>query len=929
MLHLLAYLLIRGSNNELETSVHRTLEALKQEWLKTFSQDPDATGVITVGFERPDPSIYSLVPNDARGRVLFAESSRYAFPQAFKVSSVPHEIETQDGPSFKVYMALTGWGYEVDHPNQTDYPTESSHLLLTKKTTDSNFSDWVKVVTLKYPNLITLLLDCEIYDEESYLKNESKLSFPIRDATATFRYEVTANAPVEKDTIMLNLRALPPWLINVSLSSLGLSVRINNSLSAQGINLVSDLEQIGSLKLMKIPNFGNRSFGELASGLVRAFGRGSKFCVSLESSIHSVLRERENIQPLSNEALNARSSLKHLIKLGKGRGHVTHEEINNFLSKGLVGTEAVDTIVSSLKAAGIDVFDRHTSIEGSSIIVGLISILESLPQRHREVFRARMGWGESANTLEEVGRKFGLTRERVRQIESKSLRFIVQDASLWIKDLDMKLSQALLDRESPLLVVGLGLIDPWFKDCESTFKPFSYVLEKFFSPPKYFIVEIDGHSYVTRLSAEMWQKALKTATSILETRANDEPVLLENEARLLVESQINRDSSEMRSMLWHVATLRAHFYERSDGVRVLGGYGLSAERVVEAVLKQSDTPLHYSELAKLCNEKGHDLDIRRVHNAAASVGLLLSRGVYGLEKHIDISLDERDEIISQVQNIFSENLSKQWHTSELVEELAVRGFDYEGRLSSYELDAILKAGSDLAYLGRMVWAVRSDSALGVGNRVNLWQAVVSLLQSQSGPMTHHEIKAKLSKDRGLRANFQIFPGDPLIRVGEGLWGLLWRDVPFGSSEADDFVHELLGLLSQTGQGIHHSEIVSSLQSTRSFAVKADPILLASLAARHEKISLDRGGYLYLPDWGNSRRLTQVGALKKALELHPEGVTVTNLTVQVSEMLGRDVDRRSVAALLMKLAEYDHDGGIWIAKENNQESDFRDNSSSQS
>jgi len=51
------------------------------------------------------------------------------------------------------------------------------------------------------------------------------------------------------------------------------------------------------------------------------------------------------------------------------------------------------------------------------------SILDVLGEREREVLEMRFGLkdGES-HTLEEVGRAFGVTRERVRQIESKALR---------------------------------------------------------------------------------------------------------------------------------------------------------------------------------------------------------------------------------------------------------------------------------------------------------------------------------------------------------------------------------------------------------------------------------------------------------------------------------------------------------------------------
>src|SRR5262249_48996452 len=49
--------------------------------------------------------------------------------------------------------------------------------------------------------------------------------------------------------------------------------------------------------------------------------------------------------------------------------------------------------------------------------------LASLPQREREVVVMRYGLGGSeAQTLEEIGRRLGLTREGVRQIELESPR---------------------------------------------------------------------------------------------------------------------------------------------------------------------------------------------------------------------------------------------------------------------------------------------------------------------------------------------------------------------------------------------------------------------------------------------------------------------------------------------------------------------------
>jgi RNA polymerase primary sigma factor len=53
------------------------------------------------------------------------------------------------------------------------------------------------------------------------------------------------------------------------------------------------------------------------------------------------------------------------------------------------------------------------------------TILDALPYREARILRLRFGLEDGRfYTLEEVGRKFGLTRERIRQIETKALRHL-------------------------------------------------------------------------------------------------------------------------------------------------------------------------------------------------------------------------------------------------------------------------------------------------------------------------------------------------------------------------------------------------------------------------------------------------------------------------------------------------------------------------
>lgn len=60
----------------------------------------------------------------------------------------------------------------------------------------------------------------------------------------------------------------------------------------------------------------------------------------------------------------------------------------------------------------------------------LESVLDTLTDREENVLRLRFGLEDGrTRTLEEVGRVFGVTRERIRQIEAKSVTKVTSSKS--------------------------------------------------------------------------------------------------------------------------------------------------------------------------------------------------------------------------------------------------------------------------------------------------------------------------------------------------------------------------------------------------------------------------------------------------------------------------------------------------------------------
>jgi RNA polymerase primary sigma factor len=85
-----------------------------------------------------------------------------------------------------------------------------------------------------------------------------------------------------------------------------------------------------------------------------------------------------------------------------------------------VGEDGDATLGDLIKAP--DTVDPHAAAEASALQRAVTAALSELTPREQRILRMRFGIGSTAeHTLEEVGQEFGVTRERIRQIEAKAI----------------------------------------------------------------------------------------------------------------------------------------------------------------------------------------------------------------------------------------------------------------------------------------------------------------------------------------------------------------------------------------------------------------------------------------------------------------------------------------------------------------------------
>ena len=469
-----------------------------------------------------------------------------------------------------------------------------------------------------------------------------------------------------------------------------------------------------------------------------------------------------NIQTVADLASWSSSELLSLPNFGR----TSLRETMEVLSKALDSGPKFETSSSS----------KHQPT--NRLLFDIRQSLSILSERERHILSSRLGFETNQKTLQQVADECHLTRERVRQMERHSTRKLLE-RSLWRDILLSKIEKLSIGRDYPLPVAGVEAIDPWFENL-SHHLDFARNMVKTFFNNQLYILEIDGILYFSFINQAEWEQVISDTTATFSSAIGQN--WTERYARSLVQNLLPENAREFNSFLWEKATEYCHFSALSNGEKKLIGFGRGAEESVRTILVESDSPLHYTEIAKRVSLKlGKTLEARRAHQAAANIGLLFGRGIYGLSRHLPLSNEEMMNLINEIEGIVcAESLNKQWHTNELLSILAEREIGNIDKLNKYLLDIVLAESTVLKSLGRMIWAHVSavdDDA----TRINLHQAVVSLVKDAGHPLTTNEIIQKLTRIRGVSEHFQIFPNDPLIRLRPGVWGIKDRDAPLASN----------------------------------------------------------------------------------------------------------------------------------------------------
>lgn len=265
-------------------------------------------------------------------------------------------------------------------------------------------------------------------------------------------------------------------------------------------------------------------------------------------------------------------------------------------------------------------------------------LIQHLPERSRDVIVSRFGLGAKnrSETLDAIGKRYGITRERVRQIENHAIK-LIQDSQALAKEAAVFGSLENAIRELGGILSERMLLNEFAKDEEA--KNHLYFLLTVGKP---FTMAKETGDFKTRwyVDAEI-AKAVEDALKQTHATVKPSEVLSEQQLVQHVMTCLSRVNAKYRSE----DTVR-RWLELSNCLmrNPLGEWGKADAPGIRVknirdhaylALKRNGSPMHFREVAKaiekLFGKKAHEAT---THNELIKDArfVLVGRGIYALKE---------------------------------------------------------------------------------------------------------------------------------------------------------------------------------------------------------------------------------------------------------------------------------------------------------
>lgn len=524
-------------------------------------------------------------------------------------------------------------------------------------------------------------------------------------------------------------------------------------------------------------------------------------------------------------------------------------------------------------------------------------------EKYKFVLEQRLGVFGPIKTLEEIAQVFGLTRERVRQIQVKVIRNII-DGEFWDDYLKLRVSSVLKDSESPVYMDELSENDSWLAGFEGNELLLKNVIIYFSHlEPKF--LEHGERTILCNISNEEWDKLKSELLGGFEYSLGLQYTI--EDIEMIIENRMaDFESKELTSLMLNDIYPALNFSSSSFDM-ILSSIGNSVSTHLIALLNEAPEPLHFSKIRDIYEERyGVNVSARNVH-ARLSYGnfLLFGRGTYGTKKHLLLSEEDQKGVMGEAEKFLEGHAYKQCHSHEILKSIDAK------RINKFILNIILLQSEKVTYLGKMVWIY--GNKVEENERLPIKETVASILKKKGRSMRIEELEKEISKVRSVGAHFSVNlqPNELFSRVNPAIWGLLERDFILSEKKWRAIKDHLFDYFTKSRKALHTSEfnkIVQKLDIDKKITVGH----IVGVLSSDDRFRKWRGGFVGLASWDTPQRITLDEAIDIVLEKCANGsFSLEAIEMPLKEVLGHDFEKYRVATHLNKKGyEYNRDNNLW-------------------
>jgi len=375
------------------------------EELKVICGDDDVPEVDAVKEnvgEDSDPADYTAYIDNVRD--LLHEGREKGFVTYEDIEKhMPKDFLTADILD-SLYMNLMELGVDVvDEPKTKVDPSEGEHLLPTNANTE------------EMGDLEDLPLSDPV---RMYLREIGKIPLLTSEDEVELAKGVEAGEMEAKDKLVeANLRLV----VSIAKKYIGRGMLFLDLIQEGNLGLIRAVEKFDYRKGYKFSTYATWWIRQAITRAIADQARTIRIPVHMVETINKLIRvSRQLVQRLGREP--AAEEIAAEMEIASDRV----EEIQRIAQEPVsletpIGEEEDSQLGDFLEDK--DLPSPEEAAASQILREQLDEMLDDLTDREREVLRLRFGLEDGhAHTLEEVGRRFGVTRERIRQIEAKALR---------------------------------------------------------------------------------------------------------------------------------------------------------------------------------------------------------------------------------------------------------------------------------------------------------------------------------------------------------------------------------------------------------------------------------------------------------------------------------------------------------------------------